>query len=281
MKRCIVAIVLCLAALPGFGQTRTLRSIGVTAQSSDCSTAKSCVSLSKSANDASAIIQITGTFSATLQFEATADGSTWVSISGSLLDGSATGTSTTSTGAWSFSATGLIGLRARCSTYSSGTASVTVQSAQYGGSSGGGGGSVSGTVKIEGTDGSTIIGSPDPCITGTKSYIPINLTASGQLSAGTGGKKWYFCGVFIEPTFAATNIAIVTGTGTLCASGCSAPLGGGTTAATGYSLDIHNGTNMGTGGYSFAAGTVTGDNLYLLSSSGVNQISGVIVAVLQ
>lgn len=77
-------------------------------------------------------VSVQGTFSATFQFEATADGINYVAING-LPPSSSTGASSTSAaGVWQFNVAGLVGFRVRCSTYASGTGVVTInQSPAY------------------------------------------------------------------------------------------------------------------------------------------------------
>lgn len=69
--------------------------------------------------------QVTGTFSATVTFEATLDGSTWVALETTSVGAASTvATSTTSAGIFRFNCLGLFQVRARV-TWTSGT-SVTV-----------------------------------------------------------------------------------------------------------------------------------------------------------
>lgn len=74
-------------------------------------------------------IQITGTWTATLQFEGSLDGGTFVALSAVPTDSGTTVTSTTSNGVWRASAGGLAHVRVRMSAYTSGTATVTMQGA--------------------------------------------------------------------------------------------------------------------------------------------------------
>lgn len=89
---------------------------------------------------ASTGVQVTGTFSATLAFEGTTDGSTWVAISATPVASTTTVTSVTSTGAWSVPTAGLQAFRVRCSAYTSGTPTVALLSNQTGARGGGGAG---------------------------------------------------------------------------------------------------------------------------------------------
>jgi len=69
-------------------------------------------------------IQISGTFSAVLTFEGTADGATWFSLSATNLATGAAATTATATGQYSLSNPGLQRVRLRCTTYTSGGANV-------------------------------------------------------------------------------------------------------------------------------------------------------------
>jgi hypothetical protein len=116
----------------------------ITAASSNCSVAGSCVTLSKSADDATVAVEIGGTFSNTLNFEGTIGGLLWVPVAAQAVDQSAISTTATAAGSYQVSAPGLIAVRVRGSGGSpTGSASITLQSALYSTrlkSSGGGGG---------------------------------------------------------------------------------------------------------------------------------------------
>jgi hypothetical protein len=71
-------------------------------------------------------IQLSGTWSGTVSFEAQADGGNWVSINGMAINGTSIITSTTTTGIYRFNVAGLKRLRVRCTAYSSGTVFVTI-----------------------------------------------------------------------------------------------------------------------------------------------------------
>jgi hypothetical protein len=67
---------------------------------------------------------VNGTFSATLTFEATVDGQTWYTLGVTKVSDGTTVSTTTATGLFAVTNTGLSQVRARCSSYSSGTAEV-------------------------------------------------------------------------------------------------------------------------------------------------------------
>ena len=76
-----------------------------------------------------AAMSITGTFTGTITFEASADGgTTWVAINGTPLGSTTPATSATAAGIWQFNVGGLGWLQARCTAYTSGGATVVIQS---------------------------------------------------------------------------------------------------------------------------------------------------------
>jgi hypothetical protein len=79
-----------------------------------------------------ALAVISGTFSATLQFEGRAAGGTWFAVPAFPVTGGAVVTSATAAGNFLLFAGGAIELRVRCSTYSSGTAVVELSNAPVG-----------------------------------------------------------------------------------------------------------------------------------------------------
>lgn len=110
-------------------------------------------------------------------------------------------------------------------------------------------------------------------ITFCDNWTPISQTAGTQLFAGTSGKKTYICSINIV-TATAQNVALVGGTGTVCATSTHA-IAGGATAATGWNFAANGGLTQGNGnGVIMQAGTAA-DNVCLLQSS-TGQISGAI-----
>lgn len=104
----------------------------------------------------------------------------------------------------------------------------------------------------------------------------INLTASGQLITGTSGQQIYICHIDLV-TGSAQNIALVEGTGSVCASG-TAGLAGGTTAGTGWNFAANFGIAAGDGRGLVTKTATAADNVCaLLSGSG--QVSGAITYV--
>lgn len=80
-------------------------------------------------------LQIQGTFNATLQFEATVDGTNWDNISLTPIDNSDAVESTTAVGIWTGSCSGFRFIRIRSSAFTSGSVEVSLIAALSGGSS--------------------------------------------------------------------------------------------------------------------------------------------------
>src|SRR2546426_10596591 len=80
------------------------------------------VGITVSTSDGAVSIQITGTWSGIVTFEGTVDGTNWVSIDAVPASSSTAVTTTTSNGVWRISASGLAKVRARMSSFTSGTA---------------------------------------------------------------------------------------------------------------------------------------------------------------
>jgi hypothetical protein len=132
-------------------------------------------------------------------------------------------------------------------------------------------------VKI--TDGtSTLV--VDPCKAQTKLYVSINQTANTQLVAGTASKKVYICSIHVVVAVV-TNVALVEGTGSVCATGTAGVSGfGGATAATGWNFAANGGIALGNGDAAVGAEGTNADNLCLFNS-GSGQVSGGISYVVQ
>lgn len=75
----------------------------------------------------SVAVQITASFSATITFEATVDSTNWVAFNMTPTNNATPASTATAAGAWSASTGGYAGIRARCSTYSSGSPVVTIR----------------------------------------------------------------------------------------------------------------------------------------------------------
>lgn len=82
---------------------------------------------------ASCAFQLTGgTFSGTVTFEGTVTGGTWVALRVSPIGGTAGVTTATAAGIWQASCAGLLKVRARITSYSSGNLLCTIRAVQSG-----------------------------------------------------------------------------------------------------------------------------------------------------
>jgi hypothetical protein len=120
----------------------------------------------------------------------------------------------------------------------------------------------------------------DPCKAQVKLFASINQTANAQLVAGTASKKIYVCSIHVVAA-AATDVAVVEGTGTVCGTSTAGVSGfGGATAATGWNFAGNGGIALGNGDSSLGAESASGDNLCIFNS-GSGQVSGGISYVVQ
>jgi hypothetical protein len=120
----------------------------------------------------------------------------------------------------------------------------------------------------------------DPCKGQAKFYVSINQTTNTQLVAGTASKKIYICSIHAVVAVA-TSVALVEGTGSVCATGTAGVSGfGGATAATGWNFAVNGGIVLGNGDAAVGAEGTSADNLCLFNS-GSGQVSGGISYVVQ
>lgn len=202
MKTTFLLLILGISSF-AFGQNgQSYNNGNITASSSDCSVANSCVMLGLLNDDSAASITVTGTFSATLQFEVSANYSctqagvcsgTWFSKQCFPTSSSTGATSTTSTGTWSCGIAAMNQLRVRGSAYASGTAAIELRHSKASASlnQGGGGGSGTVTVKSSGSltdtafvtgNGTTVVQTPSATSTLDSSG---NAVFAGSVGAGT------------------------------------------------------------------------------------------------
>lgn len=113
----------------------------------------------------------------------------------------------------------------------------------------------------------------DPCVLNLRVTSPINLTASAQMITGTAGKQTYICSMLLVNA-AAQNVALVEGTGAVCATN-TIGMAGGNTAATGFNMAVNQALWVDSPGWWSIVTATTGDNVCLLLS-GTTQLSGFI-----
>lgn len=142
----------------------------LTASSTNCSVASSCVVGAVSNDSGAASFTLSGTFSGTVQFEAAgppdATGvTTWQAVSVTPTNSTTTVTSATGTGVWQTNVGAYAQVRMRVSTYSSGTVNATINISRASARANGGGGGGSGTVTaVTGTSPVTSSGGATPAI---------------------------------------------------------------------------------------------------------------------
>jgi hypothetical protein len=110
----------------------------------------------------------------------------------------------------------------------------------------------------------------DPCLTSTKTNLPISVTANTQLLSGL-PKQIRICSIFLVSSSAET-FSIVEGLGPICATGILAVVGG-TTAANGPSFSANGIYTQGSGGAWVASQQTPGNNLCILIS-GATLVAG-------
>lgn len=121
------------AALPAFAQQSGVVTAPLSASTSSCqpsTNATACLFLLIDPKTNTVGVVVTGTYSGTLQFEGSVDGGTWAAVSATPSNGGTAVSSTTSTGTWTVPAAGYSSIRVRCSTYSSGVATVSLNPSQ-------------------------------------------------------------------------------------------------------------------------------------------------------
>jgi hypothetical protein len=133
MKKLLIPTILLIFSGHLAAQTQIATANLTVVDSASCAnattTAKSTVTLPLAGTSGSAVIQLFGTFSATIYFQGTADGADWVSVNALPVSGTQTAvTSGAAAGAWRVNASGLQAIRACIEAYTSGTAVTTITS---------------------------------------------------------------------------------------------------------------------------------------------------------
>jgi len=126
-------------------------------------------------------------------------------------------------------------------------------------------------VNVAQVGGSAVVA--DPCMREARIPVSISQTAGAQLITGTASERIFICSFHVV-TATAQNVALVSGTGTVCATSPSGVLGfGGSTAATGWNFAANGGIQMGHSNWSYGKTDTDADNVCLLQS-GAGQVSG-------
>jgi len=122
VRKLLLFIIILLWTGPVFAQVIDTQS--VSAQSTGACAAASSCAVFQIGSSPSVTLQVSGTFSGTLTFEATSDGTNWNTATLTKMSDNSAVTSTTSTGQFTFSNGGALQVRARATAWTSGTANV-------------------------------------------------------------------------------------------------------------------------------------------------------------
>lgn len=127
MRRVLIGGLLwCLSASLVGAQVIDKGSITANTSGAACAVALSCASIAvPNTGVVSVAIGVSNTYSGTLAFEGTTDGTTWVSVQATNLADGTVATGTTSVGNWSVNNAGLVGVRVRATAFASGQADVS------------------------------------------------------------------------------------------------------------------------------------------------------------
>lgn len=158
MKHLLLLMILAIAIRSSPLLAQNVAVGNITATSANCTTGSACVAMELDSEKGSAVIGITGTFVATVQFEGTANGTTYFAVQAMPIPSGAGVTSATSTGQWRVNVAGLVEVRVRASAYTSGTAVVTISRSSASASTGVQDQTCSGTQKV-----SAIVGGVATC----------------------------------------------------------------------------------------------------------------------
>ena len=163
MKKLCLAVVLLFLVAAGHAQTP----INITTNSTDCSVANSCAALNISANSGAAMFQLTGTWTGTVTFEATTNGTNWNAILVYATNSTSSSTTATSNNSYVAPASSIAGaaqVRVRGSATITGTIGGVINpstaSARVGGGGGGSGDTITSpnaTINVGGNSSNTTL----------------------------------------------------------------------------------------------------------------------------
>ena len=188
-----------------FGQGYVTGSITTTGAT--CTPATNCVSIPVPKNYGGASFTISGTYSGTLNFEATGDGTNYSALNVNPVGGGSAVTTTTSTGTWVINISGLVAVRVRASALASGSATVTIQlSIASAGSIGGGNGGGGSSASIAGNQ-NAIYASPQCPVTNTANCYFVN--ANGKVLWDCNWTNTLFVVTCSDGTFTAADVGKV------------------------------------------------------------------------
>ena len=186
-------------------------------------------------------LQLSGTFTLTVQFEATVDGQTWVSLRMLPSNSTSAATNATAAGAWSANVAGFKLMRARVSAYTSGSADVTFLASSASGRIGSSGGDAE---TLDGEDGSY--------------YLDVDNMTAGTLAVARGGTG--------AATHTSGSVLLGAGTGAITSTATLVVAKGGTGVGTHTSGNYLKGA--GTGNISSATPAATFADVSPLTTRG-------------
>lgn len=204
MKKYILLLLLALSfSVPSQAQRAKA---SLTASTADCSVTASCVTTYVNNSDGAAAFTLSGTWAATNQFEATADGGTsWVALSVTPSNSTTTVTSATGNGTWTANVSAYTNVRIRVSAFTSGTVVASIGIGIPAARSGGGGGSGSGTVSGQ-ASGVIPLGTTATTIT-QQSHVDDGITTASVVTSSE---------AIAAPSFGAGTAPAACGTATGC-----------------------------------------------------------------
>lgn len=171
----------------------SIQTTSLTASSADCTTAGSCATLTLATNSAVVGVQITGTWSATLQFEGTMDNATWFSVNAFDPTAYTMTTSAAANGDWQIGVAGMSKVRVRASAFVSGPIVVNLRSS----STGVVGGNIPNLIAGDANNNAAMVGPAAKTVTftnlngtGTVYDISNYSLASVQITANAGTVTW-------------------------------------------------------------------------------------------
>ncbi len=209
-----------LVALPAAAQiVQPTQSISVQDTGTQCATAGTCAVWPLLNTSPSFTIQITGSFSGTLTFRGTADGFTYFDILATKVSTGVAATTTTTTGQFTFSNTGLLNVRVVGTTIMSGGANLTMTRGSASSRGGGSTGPTFGTL----TTGDLLYASSATAVSGLADAAVGQVLASG----GVGVAPAYTASPSITGTYTQTLTALTTTStdGILASNGTNATVG--------------------------------------------------------
>lgn len=212
MKKLALLLLLCSTFAFGQGAPNWTTNPGnLTGSGSACNNTD-CVAVTLGLNASSAAVILTGTFSATVQFEESADGQNFVSANAfPQPTATAAVTSATSTGTWVVPVAGMAVVRVRVSSYASGTVSayIFVGNGTFEPTNS----TSTGTVNL-GNGGN---GCQNPSSTLQAITVSTSGTSATQFIAASGSTKIYVCSVNIGNGGGTTpTLSLQYGTGANC-----------------------------------------------------------------